>query len=1117
LLSGLGLSPEKNPTRLHCANGVTVGHDGWLYLALGDNGVDVMGPEGDRLVLHGGGILRCRPDGSALHVYSTGLRNIYDIALDDQLNVFVRDNENDGGDYMIRVCQSFHGADHGYPYLYYEHPQEALRPLADLGRGSSAGGVCYLETAFPPEMRGNLFFCEWGRAVVRYDRQRAGSGFAAMKEVDFAAGATNDPYGFKPTDVIVDRDGSLLVSDWGDDQRPKRGRGRLYRIACAPKSGSPQNPVPAFNPKVPEEWIEQLNAPGYSARAAAQTSIEQSRLAGLEALRRALRAKRLGTPGRMHAVWILASVAGRECIEELFEMASKDVDPAVRAQAVRAIADLSDPLFLEKRLEASRGETATATRLARLVTKDSDPQLAIEVIVALGRLRWFDAPAWLRENLKESEGPLAHAAQQTMRRSGNWASVLKLLDERDDVPMRNIALRAVADRAESSVVEGLIERLRREVDSRRRSQYAEALARVYKRPGPWRYWGYRPAPRPANTETWEFSETIAQALDRALADSEPGVRMTALQQMQREQVPVRVAALDRWLREERNPTRVRALLDAAARQPADDVRELLAHVVRNESYAVDVRQKALATLIDRLNRSHESKLLELADEAADGPVLAELLSELGRRPDVESSVLLLRKLGATDAVVRAAALSSLAGLGVADAAVRVPALLADSQVEVRRAAAAAAGRLAVRQSVARLGELARDNDPATRSASLDSLRRLREPGAVAAAVAALEHPLTQLAALEYLEEFGGPEETGQLMAAASSSRSIEVLTSVVRTLASWENRASTDSPKRRELQSAVMKVQGDCGVLLHWYARGPLTPDESAQARESVASRTQTASDLPATAGWRAVMTTGAESRVDLSAADAPKAPALWLACSDVSIAEPTRAQFLASSNGTLRVWLNGRLVHERAKPGNYQSDSDRFEAQLDEGLNRFVVEVAGPQEAVQFHLRFRRLGSTAEHERIARFVLQNAGNAERGRELILNTEKTLCLTCHRLNDQGGAIGPDLTGVGSRFSRIHLIESILEPSRSIAPSYETITVALISGRVITGVKVAENDLRLTLGDDQGKVHEIALAEIDERKTQPRSTMPEGLEKRFSERDFLDIVTFLAAQRKPEPR
>src|SRR5262249_50769688 len=190
LLTGLGLPPEQNPVRLHCANGVVVGHDGWLYLALGDHGTDVVTPEGDRLglrggdrfVWHGGGVLRCRPDGRDLHVFAAGLRNIYDVALDAQQNVFVRDNENDGGSYKIRVYHSFHGADHGYPYLYEERPDEALPPLADLGLGSSAGGLCYLERQFPPEYRGDLFFCESGPSVVRYQPRRAGSSFGPLKE-----------------------------------------------------------------------------------------------------------------------------------------------------------------------------------------------------------------------------------------------------------------------------------------------------------------------------------------------------------------------------------------------------------------------------------------------------------------------------------------------------------------------------------------------------------------------------------------------------------------------------------------------------------------------------------------------------------------------------------------------------------------------------------------------------------------------------------------------------------------------------------------------------------------------------------------------------------------------
>src|SRR5437016_10042516 len=273
LLTGLGLTPEQNPVRLHCANGVVAGHDGFLYLALGDNGVNVLRPEGDRLVLQGGGILRCRPDGRDLHIFATGLRNIYDVALNAELNVFVRDNENDGGTYMIRVCHSFHGADHGYPYLYEEHPDEALPPLADLGLGSSAGGLCYLERQFPPEYQGNLFFCEWGRSVVRYQPQRAGASFAPLREIEFAAGAANDPYGFKPTDLVVQRDGTLMVSDWADGQRPKRGRGRIYHIAYVGAGAPKDTPGPKSGKNGPEKWLAQVDSESSYERCDAQAAI----------------------------------------------------------------------------------------------------------------------------------------------------------------------------------------------------------------------------------------------------------------------------------------------------------------------------------------------------------------------------------------------------------------------------------------------------------------------------------------------------------------------------------------------------------------------------------------------------------------------------------------------------------------------------------------------------------------------------------------------------------------------------------------------------------------------------------------------------------------------------
>lgn len=1114
LLTGLGLLPEKNPTRLHCANGVTVGHDGWLYLSMGDNGTDVSRPEGDRFVLNEGGILRCRPDGHDLHAFATGLRNIYDVAFDEHMNIFVRDNENDGGDYLLRIYHCFHGSDHGYPYHYYERPDEAVTPLAILGRGSSAGGVCYLEDSFPPEMRGNLFNCEWGRAVVRSERQPSGASFAPMKETDFAAGAATDPYGFKPTDVIVDRDGSLLISDWCDGQRPKRGRGRIYRVSYVGKGATPAPATPSADLATTESLISRLDSPSYSLRAESQTALERQGGPALAAVRQAIRDQKLGMLGRLHAIWILASVGGKDSIEDLFAMAKSDPEAAVRAQAVRAIGDLTDPRFIEHRLETGPGDAAIALRLAA-VGRNADPKVVLDVVTALGRLKWVDSPLWLRDTLKQPDSALAHAAMQTLRRCGNWPAVLRLLDEPDSVPVRQIALRAIAEQAEPVVVAGLIDRLQGEPNSARRQQYADALTRVHHKAGPWVYWGYRPAPRTPNSLDWELTGDISKSLDGALADSDFKVRGAILKRMQREQIPVNLASLNNWLREERVPEHVSAILDSLAKDQAPEVRGMFERVILEPSFSSLNRLRSLAAWIGRLDTASEPRLIEIASKIEDGVVLAELFQELGKRPKIDSRKLLLQKLDSAEAPVRTAAIAALAELKSDAAVPRVPALFKDPDVRVRRAAAAAAGRLSIKDAAESLLVLANDVDPETRGASLNSLRQLKVPSAVSAAVEALNQPLAQAAAIEYLTEFGGPDQTASLLAAASSSRAIETLTSVIRAFANWEGREGTTAAQLGELHSAVAKVQGDSGALLRWYAAGPIATVDVGQTRDKVQSPSL---PLPALAnGWRTVLASGTDLRVEVGKSSGKEAEGVWLAVTDLLVAEPTGAQFQGASSGTLQVWLNGKSAFERAQSGPLRADSDRFEVQLEKGLNRIVVQMTTKEAAAQIQLRFRRRGSSAEHERLAQFALQDSGSVDRGRELFLNVEKSLCMKCHRLQDQGGQIGPDLTGIGSRFARIHVIESILEPSRTIAPSYETFTVALASGRVVTGVKVSENETMLTLGDDQGKTHEIPKTEIDERIKQPRSTMPDGLEKRISDREFLDLITFLISQKKPETR
>lgn len=1145
LLSGLGLTPEENPVRLHCANGLVMGHDGWLYLALGDHGCKVKRPEGDELVLNGGGILRCRPDGRDLHVFATGLRNIYDVAIDDELNVFVRDNENDGGDYKIRVCHSFFGADHGYPYLYYERPDEALPPIADLGLGSSAGGLCYLEQQFPAEYRGNLIFCEWGRSVVRYGLQRVGSSFAPPKEIEFAAGAENDPYGFKPTDVVVERDGSLIVADWADGQRPKRGRARIYRLRYVGEENAATEPSPDARPerrrtvddvdRSLESWITQLDSESYYERVAAQDEITKRGIQGVDAIRAALaQSGRFSIRARRHAVWILAADGSRSSREKLFDLARIDPDSSVNAQALRALADLYDPVLTKHRLDAGPGDVEIAARLAALAD-GKGRRVLLETFIAVGRLRWPAAPDWLREKLTTLnrnelqirgaelrwDPALVHAAIQSLRRLGNWPAVLKWLDDKTSDQLQSVGLRAIADQAVPELVDGLIERLN-DPDPDLRFKYADALTRVYKKPAAWTYWGYRPPPRPANAVEWERTAAIELALDRMLTDRRQVIRRVVLRRMQREKIPTRLATLQQWIGSERDPDVVVTILDSLRDDPAEKLRDLLAGIVADPTHAPPNRLTALSQLASRLDETNAGRLLELASAVDEGAVLAELIRQLTQRPTLNGTFLFVAKLNSSDPEVRTAAVEGLTARRVAEAGEAIRILLVDKEATVRRAAATAVGQLGVRAAVDSLLLLALDTDPAVRRASFDSLRLLGERRAVPLAIAVLTDRETQTAALECIAELGGPAQAQIVIDLANQDPSAEVVSLVVRSLTKWKSANDLPASRRLEWERAVSELQGRSAMLVVWHARGPLEEGDASPVLEQVTGPGKSAESPPkGLPDWRALFATGLDARVNLTskstdgaapATGADKGDGVWLASTDLIVPEPKPVQFLASATGKLQVWLNGVRVHQREKAAPFQLDSDRFDGSLIAGRNRLVVQVAARPESAEFHVRFRRKSSTAEQEALVQAALTRTGNVERGRTVFLDTTKAQCSKCHRIGDQGERIGPELTGIGDRFSRIHIVESILEPSRTVTPGYQTIVVVLRDGKVLTGIKVAETETTLTLGDNQGQKHTIAKAEIEEQKTQPQSTMPDGIVKQLTVDQFVDLISFLSSQK-----
>jgi putative heme-binding domain-containing protein len=1125
LLDGLGLPPEENPNRLHCANGVTVGHDGWLYLALGDRGCDTQRPEGDRLVFQQGGILRCRPDGTDLHVFSSGLRNIYDVAIDDELNVFVRDNENDGGDYMIRVCHCFFGSDHGYPYHYIERPDEAMPPLADLGRGSSAGVTTYLETAFPPEYRNSLYACEWGRAVVRYPLVESGSGFAPTEEIDFASGAAEDPYGFHPTDLVVDYDGALLISDWCDGQRPKRGRGRIYRIesAAAPSNVDSTDVSELSN----AELFSYLDSPSYHARVSAQREIQQRGADAIEKLKTVWGEGQFNSHARLHVIWIIA-LSGESAVDGLLDVIRSDDDPRVIAQAMRAIGDLSDPVILEDRLDVAAGDQQLAEVLSNLAYDHPEPCVLLDAASVLGRLQYRGAPLWLYGAFNSGEvdvrdPALRHAAVRLLRRSRHWVAMLQQLDappgwSKITDRVRELELLALAEQANAEVVDGLIERLAAEPLPERRIEYIDLLSRIARLPAEWTYWGFRPGPRPVNTVEWERTEAIEAACINSLADPDLEVRAFALQRMIREDLRYSASSLAAWLDEDTDPDRAAAILDALAARPFDETLPLLEACLCNRLHADANRLTALKQLTLGVDASSERLLLTIADSIEDGPVLAALFSELGERPALDADGLLLGKLDSTEPAVRAAAIDALTMRMSADLSEHLGRLLDDASGQVVREAVEACGVFEQSQHADRILSLAGGNDAGLQLAGLVTLKKLNDARAVPIATAGLESEITQLASLEYLEQFGDLSHLAAVEGAVRGSFDSTVQIAGIRAIAAWSNSAT--AADYRMLREAIARIQGRSGNLSHWYVAGPMSGSQADAALAEPAATPPSVDEIFVDS--RPLIADGAEGRIELAASAMP-AQSVWLASADVYVTEACDVEFLGGSLGTLAVWLNGTQVYEREEPSAFRLNGDVFGSHLESGANRILVRIDSGGEASQFHMSFRRRSSKAEHEQLMQFVLTGTGDVARGREVFLNAEKSQCARCHRLDPTGPRIGPDLTGVGSRFSRVHILESILEPSRTIAPSYATVAVALNDGQIITGINVSEqgagseepgvrNNSILTIGDNQGKLHEIAVEEIDEVIRQDVSTMPVGLEQRITQQELLDLIEFLTQQK-----
>jgi len=146
------------------------------------------------------------------------------------------------------------------------------------------------------------------------------------------------------------------------------------------------------------------------------------------------------------------------------------------------------------------------------------------------------------------------------------------------------------------------------------------------------------------------------------------------------------------------------------------------------------------------------------------------------------------------------------------------------------------------------------------------------------------------------------------------------------------------------------------------------------------------------------------------------------------------------------------------------------------------------------------------------------ARDYERGKALFT---ATLCSRCHRVGSTGTLIGPDLTGVRRRFSRRDLLESILEPSKTVADNYRTVRIVTTGGKVYSGRVVPSGDyrsphLRLAIQPELPLATiEISKSEIEQVQPLSTSWMPKGLLDTCSQAEILDLLAFIESAGNPD--
>ncbi|HWA99774.1 MAG TPA: PVC-type heme-binding CxxCH protein [Pirellulales bacterium] len=395
LLTGFG-----KPNHDHGAHSLVLGPDHKWWMAHGDTGVDITGTDGSKATFRWGAMLRGELNGSQVETVATNFRNPYEICISSFGEPFCTDNDNDGN-FSVRVCWIMEGGDYGWfggppgprgsvpasiPFSEHWHFRGHIPgyvPATIVTGFGSPCGMCYYEgDAFGPKYKNAPLHADAGPREVRlYRHHNAGYGMRGSSEVFLTS--KDDKY-FRPDDVCVAPDGSLLVSDWydggvGGHAYNNPNQGRIFRLT--PK-GKKLTRIGKPGPyTLAADAIEGLKNPNLATQFLARELLLKTDGAELVAL---LDSSEPNDAAR--ALWVLDRIGGEARQHVVKHL--KNPKASLRALAVRILRRHGQP-YVEAILP---------------MADDADPEVRREVLLALPKLEGPQAFSALVKLAAEYDG-----------------------------------------------------------------------------------------------------------------------------------------------------------------------------------------------------------------------------------------------------------------------------------------------------------------------------------------------------------------------------------------------------------------------------------------------------------------------------------------------------------------------------------------------------------------------------------------------------------------------------------------------------------------------------------------------------------------------------------------